>query len=274
MASRLVSSRRANSLSGRDWLRHSVSVWADLRKTPAESRVDYPAVFPEQLVVRVIRCFLPPGPGTILDPFCGSGSTLLAAAALGHTGVGFDLSQAAVALARARLASASLGGPQRPHRVIAADARMLAGHLPFDSIGLCVTSPPYWDVLRRRRTADGRPARDYGSLPGDLGGIVDYSAFVNRLADVLDEVRRVLQPGRYCVVNLMDLRKKDRFFPLHADLAAAAATRGWIFDDLIIWDRRAEYNNLRPLGYPAVFRINKVHEYLVILRKPLQELVS
>ena len=58
---------------------------------------------------------------------------------------------------------------------------------------------------------------------------------------------------------------------LHSDLAALLSdpSRGgrYVFDDLIVWDRRAEYNNLRPLGYPAVFRINKVHEFLLIFRK-------
>ena len=43
---------------------------------------------------------------------------------------------------------------------------------------------------------------------------------------------------------------------------------GFLFDDIIIWDRRRDYNNLRPLGYPSVFRINKVHEYILIFQKP------
>ena len=43
---------------------------------------------------------------------------------------------------------------------------------------------------------------------------------------------------------------------------------GFLFDDLIIWDRKYEYNNLRPLGNPSVFRINRVHEYILIFQKP------
>ena len=43
---------------------------------------------------------------------------------------------------------------------------------------------------------------------------------------------------------------------------------GFKFDDLVIWDRRADYNNLKPLGYPSVFRVNKVHEFIVIAQKP------
>jgi len=43
---------------------------------------------------------------------------------------------------------------------------------------------------------------------------------------------------------------------------------GFIYDDIIIWDRRHEYNNMRPLGYPAVFRVNKAHEFILIFQKP------
>jgi hypothetical protein len=66
----------------------------------------------------------------------------------------------------------------------------------------------------------------------------------------------------------MDLRKKDRFYPFHSDLAARMSKLGFVFDDIVIWDRGQEYNNLRPLGYPSVFRINKIHEFVLIFRKP------
>jgi len=40
-----------------------------------------------------------------------------------------------------------------------------------------------------------------------------------------------------------------------------------IFDDIIIWDRQQDYNNMKPLGYPYKYRINKVHEYILIFIK-------
>ena len=55
---------------------------------------------------------------------------------------------------------------------------------------------------------------------------------------------------------------------MHADLATRMQEVGFLFDDIIIWDRKRDYNNLRPLGYPSVFRINKVHEYILIFQKP------
>ena len=113
-----------------------------------------------------------------------------------------------------------------------------------------------------------RRSGNYGDTVGDLGKVSDYEEFLTELNKVFTAVLKVLKPGKYCVVNIMDLRKKERFFPLHSDLARLMAESGWIYDDILIWDRRQEYNNLRPLGYPFVFRINKIHEYLLIFKKP------
>ena len=52
----------------------------------------HPAVFPLKIPTFFIRLFTQPG-DTILDPFCGAGTTLLAAAKLGRKYVGIDTSQ-------------------------------------------------------------------------------------------------------------------------------------------------------------------------------------
>jgi DNA modification methylase len=130
-----------------------------------------------------------------------------------------------------------------------------------------VTSPPYWNILQQKRTADNKATRHYGRQETDLGSIADYEEFLSELQKVFQNVFEVLRPDRYCVVVLMDLRRKDRFYPFHNDVAKMMQSIGFILDDLIIWNRKAEYNNLRPLGYPSVFRINKVHEYVLIFKK-------
>ena len=55
---------------------------------------------------------------------------------------------------------------------------------------------------------------------------------------------------------------------LAAGLADKMRETGFLLDDLIVWDRKREYNNPRPLGYPSVFRVNRVHEYILIFQKP------
>ena len=42
---------------------------------------------------------------------------------------------------------------------------------------------------------------------------------------------------------------------------------GFELEDIMIWDRQHEYNNMKTLGYPYVFRVNKVHEFMLIFWK-------
>jgi DNA modification methylase len=124
--------------------------------------------------------------------------------------------------------------------------------------------------LTARRTADYKEIRNYGDGDGDLGLVKDYQAFLGQLQQVFARVYQVLKPGAYCCVVVMDIRKKNRFYPFHSDLAGRLQDLGFVYDDLLIWDRRQEYNNMRPLGYPAVFRVNKVHEFILIFQKPAE----
>jgi len=254
--------RRANSLDGKTWTRHSISVWSDIRKSKEELALKHPALFPAQLAERIIQCFLPPNGAVVLDPFCGLGSTVVAAQKLGKVGVGLDIKPEYVKAARARI-----GRRHDGCRIIKADAADVLKHVDGQSVDLVVTSPPYWDVLTRRRTADRKAVRNYGDSSDDLGRIRDYEEFLMALRRVFAQVLIALKPGAYCVVVVMDIRKRSEFYPFHADLAEAMQAAGYLWDDTIIWDRRQEYNNFRPLGYPAVFRVNKAHEYVMVFQK-------
>jgi DNA modification methylase len=267
-------SQRANDLNGKEWTRFSMSIWNDIRKTADEARLGHPAMFPGALVDRILRCFTREADKTVLDPFCGSGATLVAAKKLGKSGFGFEVAQEYYDLSvqRLRHTQSRLFSPDdAPEpKIYFCDARRIHDYVQPSSVDICITSPPYWDILGRRRSADGKPIRDYAQGDGDLSKLQDYFGFLDGLASVFHQVNLVLKPGRYCVVVVMDIRKQDRFFPFHADLASrlGQADVGLFLDDIVIWDRGHEYNNLRPLGYPTTFRINKIHEYILIFRKP------
>lgn len=61
------------------------------------------APFPESLAEFFIRSLCPPG-GIVLDPFCGSGTTLAVAVKHGRSAVGIDLRESQVDLSRRRVA--------------------------------------------------------------------------------------------------------------------------------------------------------------------------
>lgn len=261
--------QRANSLDGKTWTRYSISVWSDIRKSPEEHALQHPAMFPSQLCRRLIRMFTREGEALVIDPFAGSGSTVVAARQLGKRGIGLELAPQYVQVAAERLAAAGLvDAPPIEATVHQANCLELLDYVEPESADLAITSPPYWDILRQRRSADYKAQRDYGEEPDDLGKVEDYDEFLTLVQDAMALVFAALKPGAYCCVVVMDLRKKSRFYPFHSDLAERLQRVGFIYDDLIIWDRRQEYNHLRPLGYPYVFRINKVHEYILIFQKP------
>ncbi len=260
-------SKRLNALDGKTWTRYSISVW-DTVKSPQEMKLRHPAMFPAELVKRLINIYTKKG-NVVLDTFMGSGSTVLAARNLGRKSIGFEISEEFVKLAKERLAQQHLfsSNNEEEPKICQDDARNLRNYLETNSVDLVITSPPYWDIHRQKRTADRKIIRPYTDLETDLGNITDYYVFINALKEVFQEVYKVLKPEKWCIIIVMDLRKKNKFYPLHIDTARMMMEIGFEFEDVIIWDRKREYSNLRPLGYPYVFRVNKVHEYILIFKK-------
>lgn len=72
----------------------------------ARERTGYPTQKPLALLELLVQSCSPPD-GAVLDPCCGSGTTLVAAVSLGRPAIGFDLNPAAVRLARRRVAAVS-----------------------------------------------------------------------------------------------------------------------------------------------------------------------
>ncbi|MFQ5639122.1 MAG: DNA methyltransferase [bacterium] len=254
-------------LDGKTWLQYSISIWSDIRKSGEENGLSHPAIFPNMLPERLIKIYSNEC-DLVFDPFAGSGSTLIAAKNLKRFGKGIELSEQFIRLYKQRINNLNLFDDQEfEPELIKADARNLRRYIEESSVQLTITSPPYWDILNQKRTADYKDTRKYSDFEADLGNIESYENFLANLKDIFSDVYRVTRKDGFCCVVVMDLRKKDKFYPFHIHITDFMQDIGFQLDDTIIWDRRQEYNNLRPLGYPYVFRINKVHEFILIFKK-------
>lgn len=228
----------------------------------------HPATFSERDVERLIRFFTKAGE-TVLDPFLGSGSTLVACQQCDRQGVGIELIPQWAEIARERVQE---GAGDVGQRVIQGDALAELRGLEADSVDFAVTSPPYWSILDKKgmkvqaeREDKGLPTK-YSDSEHDLGNIADYGVFLDRLSDVFAEAGRVLRPGKYMAVIVSDFRHGPHFVLYHADLAQRLEALGLPLKGVTILLQDSK--NLYPFGVGYSFVSNVHHQYILIHQKP------
>lgn len=91
-----------NDLTGKEWIQRTKSVWISERCTEDKEAFKHPAPFLIKDIRRLITLFTKKGM-LILDPFVGSGTSLISAALEKRNGIGFDLNPDYIDLAINRI---------------------------------------------------------------------------------------------------------------------------------------------------------------------------
>jgi DNA modification methylase len=264
---------RLNELTNTEWMVETKSVWFSRPPQRDKLKADHPATFAESDVSRLIRFFTRRGE-VVLDPFVGSGSTLIACADTGRRGVGIELVEKWVEVARERLRAAGCGDDQQ---IRTGDARLILPEMEANSVDFIVTSPPYWMILRKdrdhkvktERRSKGLTTR-YSDHEQDLGNIEDYEVFLAELGRIFADCGRILRPRRYMCVIVSDFRHESKFVPYHADISRVVASVGLTLEGITILVQDSK--NLYPYGIPYAFVSNIHHQYVLIFRKREQGL--
>lgn len=149
----------------------------------------YAGATPSWVIWQLLSRYTRPG-DTVLDPMCGSGTTIDVCNDLGRTGIGFDLA------------------PSRED-IIRADAR----NLPQDaaSVDFVFVDPPYSTHINY---SDDPDCIGKLSAAGDDRGQAYYTA----MEQVIAEIHRVLRPKRYMALYVSDSWEKRKGKPAGAVL--------------------------------------------------------
>ena len=208
-----------------EWREYTKTVWS-IANT---SHDDHPAVFPEEIPYRLAKLFSFYGE-TVLDPFAGTGTTARAVIPLGRRAVCVDQNADYVHTIKKECGKLQNGhGPTyEPLVARRGDSRNLS-FVKDDSVGLVVTSPPYWNKA------------DYGISKNNLGQIENYSSFLEAVRPVFQECFRALIPGRkLCVVTANVNQHTDHgllTFPLATDFGVLLRDIGFVMVNEIIWSK-------------------------------------
>jgi len=255
-----------NDLPPKEWVQATKSVWYSRPGARDRLKKLHPATFAEKDIERLIRCFTKKG-GRVLDPFLGSGSTLLACAATGRIGTGIELSAHWADIAAERLGSIS---PAPKMDIFTGDARNVLPGLEAGSFDMVITSPPYFSILDKARDHKSKAERKglatkYSVDPLDLGNLSSYAEFLLELTGIWKECRRLLRSGKYICVVVADFRDGPRYVMFHADVAMTLEDSGFVPKGLLVLvqDNKALY----PYGYPYSFVPNIHHQNVLVFRK-------
>lgn len=263
---------RLNELDVRSWMRFTKS-WFVCNPPPRRaSERAHPAKFPAELAREFVAFFTRSGE-TVLDPFCGVGSAVAAAAGLGRRGIGIEISPEFHALAAGRAAETASPGEQRFLLGDAARAADLCRQAGVREAHYVFTSPPYWDMLLQgrgnvlsahasRRRAGLRTA--YTDDPGDLGRIADYDSFLAALTGILAGLKPLLPPGRFLTVVMQNVRvPAGEVRPLAWDLARGLS-RVYTFKGERLWLQ--DNKRLGCWGWPSEYVTNVHHHYCLTFK--------
>ena len=266
---------RLNDLDPRSWLLFQKSWFVHNPPRRGKEVLLHPAKFPETLCQEFIEFFTKQGQ-TILDPMAGTGSALVAAVRCGRSAVGVELNPKYATIAQDRV-EAELGerlpleGQSVSARVIAADARDLP-NLGLGSVDYVLTSPPYWDMLRRQGFETQKRRREaadldmyYSDDQADLGNVDDYGEFLAQLVAIYRRVAEVMRPGAYATIIVKNVKKGGKVYPLAWDLGRLVGDFLDLKDEKI-WCQ--DDQRLAPYGMGNVWVSNTMHHYCLSFRKP------
>src|SRR5438128_10646048 len=94
---------KMNELSGRDWIKFTKSWFVHRPEPRGDQKIRHPASFPESLVREFVSFFTKKGE-LVVDPFLGTGSTLIASLEADRAGVGFEIVDKYAEISRKRVA--------------------------------------------------------------------------------------------------------------------------------------------------------------------------
>ena len=211
----------------------------------------------------------------VLDPFVGIGIILVAARDTERNAVGFDLNQEYIDFTNKRFTQAQLDfGENTKQIAICDDAINISEYLDEKTVSLCVTSPPYANMLNHERLNKSlrsdlrenkhyKTVQQYSNNPRDLG-TMKLKEYVDALAEIYKGILPLLKPKAHCVINVNDLWENNHRYPTHSYIIESMEKVGYELRNIIIWDKRNLVNKVGIFGWPSNYiTLSTTFEYIL-----------
>lgn len=255
---RIGGKRTIKELQPKNFNPETTTIWSfPNRGNWATHKGDFRGNFAPQIPRNLILKYSKIGE-TVLDPMCGSGTTLIECKLLERNGIGVDINYEYVMLTRDRLnfdLDSSNNGTWQ--RTFVGDARNL-NLIQSESIDLIVTHPPYASIIPYSN----------GEVEGDLSKMGGVNEYLKEMKVVASECFRVLKPNRYCCILIGDTRRHGDYVPIAFEVMQVFLNTGFLLKEDIIkyqWQCRST-----PYWLEKSIKHNFLlimHEHIFVFRK-------
>ncbi len=220
---------------------------------------------PHQLMMRYTK-----SGELVVDPFVGSGTTLLECQRLKRNGIGVELNREIAQKAERILQSKENTKDESPGADVQTiveigdstvlDFQALLNKHGFTSTQLLLLHPPYHDIIK------------FSDHPRDLSAQSGTEKFIEMFCNVVDNISAILDKDRYMAIVIGDKYSNGEWIPLGFYLMQEVLKRNFTLKSIIVKnfeDTLAKRNQKELWRYRALaggFYIFK-HEYILLFKK-------
>ncbi|NNJ54252.1 MAG: DNA methyltransferase [Ignavibacteriaceae bacterium] len=200
----------------------------------------------------------------VLDPFVGSGTTLIECKRLGRNGLGLELNKQVAEMAKSNVGKEKKGDRVKI-KILNDDSSTMnykaqLKKLGTKSVQFILMHPPYWDIIK------------FSSKKNDLSNAQSLNEFVKMFVKVAEKTYSVLDKGRYCAVVIGDKYSSGEWIPLGFYVMQEMMKVGYKLKSTIVknFDQTTAKRNQKDLwrfrALAGGFYIFK-HEYIFLFQK-------
>ena len=256
-----------NDLDPKKWKEYddiyTDSLWIiNKRDNSGAHKFRYHGNFVPQIAYQLLSRYTKKG-DWVLDPFMGSGTTLIEAQRMGRNSIGIELQDNIAEEAKERIKSENK--PDINSIIITGDSKKYdisnkLKELGIESVQFIMYHPPYWDIIK------------FSDNNEDLSNCKTLDAFKEDFGKVIDNCNRCLENGRYCGIVIGDKYADSQITPLGSICMNLFLERGLILKAIIVknfGDTEGKSNQQAIWRYRAMSADYYVfkHEYIMVFKK-------
>ena len=199
----------------------------------------------------------------ILDPFMGSGTSLIESQRMGRNSIGIELQHDVAKEAYDRIITEKNYGVRT--RVLVGnsqnyDINKVLMNEGINKVQFVIMHPPYWDIIKFSKDSN------------DLSNCDSIDNFLDSFGKVVDNIIGVLEKNRYCAVVIGDKYANSQVVPLGFHCMNLMIEKGLILKAILVknfGETKGKSNKQGIWRYRALandFYIFK-HEYIFVFKK-------